>query len=137
MKLFYICSPYSGTKEEIVRNKTYAKELTREILLQNNCAVTPHLYMTDCLDDFDEQERWIGMQAARALLYKCDLVVVGARYGISKGMGEEIERARKYGIPVIYLHVDRRKPEIIEERTVYCNGKEKEQETPQEQSTNV
>ena len=80
-----------------------------EILLQNNCAVTPHLYMTDCLDDFEETERRIGMRAAQHLLYKCDLVVVGAKYGISKGMGEEIKLAKKLGIPVIYLHADRRK----------------------------
>lgn len=121
MKTFYICSPYSGDKEEIIRNETYAKELTREILLQGNCAVTPHLYMTDCLDDFEETERRIGLRAAQHLLYKCDLVVVGAKYGISKGMSEEVKLAKKLGIPVIYLHVDRRKPETVEERTVYCN----------------
>ena len=55
MKLVYICSPYRAADEATLqRNIDYARELTREILLKGEAAVTPHLYMTQCLNEADE-----------------------------------------------------------------------------------
>lgn len=106
MKLIYICSPYRATDSDTLkRNIEYAKELTRIELLRGECPVTPHLYMTQCLDDGIERERKIGLAAGTDILRRCDAVCVGAKYGISMGMKAEIELASKIGIPILYDEV--------------------------------
>lgn len=103
MNVYYICSRYRGKdKAEVEKHIQYARDLTREALLHGHCAIAPHLYMTDCLNDSDPSERMLGLEAAFELLGKCDAVVVGQRYGISKGMAAEIEHAKKLNLPVIY-----------------------------------
>lgn len=103
MSIYYICSRYRGKdKTEIDRHIQYAKDLTREALLHGHCAVTPHLYMTDCLNDSDPDERMLGLEAALELLEKCDAVIVGKKYGISEGMAAEIAEAKVLNIPVLY-----------------------------------
>ena len=50
VKLIYICSPYRAENETILqRNIDYARELTRNALLQGGVPVATHLYMTQCL----------------------------------------------------------------------------------------
>ena len=100
-KVIYICSPYRAKdKTEADRNVEYAKELTRKVLLERNVPVTPHLYMTQCLDDSDEQERRIGLDAGQQILGKCDEILVGCRHGISEGMRAEIIIAASKGIKI-------------------------------------
>lgn len=41
--LVYVCSPYRGDTE---RNIAYAKELTRKVLVYGYTPITPHLYLT-------------------------------------------------------------------------------------------
>lgn len=104
MKLVYICSPYRAADEETLRrNIEYARELTREALLRGESPVTVHLYMTQCLDESNEQERNTGLAAGRELIPRCDAVIVGARLGISAGMKAEIDFARRCGVPVQYI----------------------------------
>lgn len=103
--MFYICSPYRGTDKEIERNIKYAQEITREMLLFPDCSIcpiTPHLYITKCLDDSIPAERQKGLEVALELLSKCEAVVVGQKYGISEGMAAEIAEANRKGIPVFY-----------------------------------
>lgn len=52
--LAYICSPFSG---EVARNKAYARELTQDVIRLNLAPITPHLYITECLDDDVIEER--------------------------------------------------------------------------------
>lgn len=104
MRVVYICSPYRAADEETLqRNIEYARELTREALLRGESPMTVHLYMTQCLDESDEQERNTGLAAGRELIPRCDAVIVGARHGISAGMKAEIDFARRCGIPVQYI----------------------------------
>ena len=103
MKLVYICSPYRATDAETLqRNIKYAKTLTRAALLRGECPVTAHLYMTQCLDESIEGERKIGLAAGTEILRRCDLVIVGMKYGISEGMAAEIRRAEENGILIEY-----------------------------------
>lgn len=103
MKLVYICSPYRAEDAETVqRNIEYAKELTRTVLMNGDCPVTPHLYMTLCLDDSVEEERVIGLEAGMELLRRCNRVVVGTKYGISEGMAAEIQCAKDGGMRIEY-----------------------------------
>jgi hypothetical protein len=106
--MYYICSPYRGTKEETAEYVTYAKMLTRDVLLSGHSAVTPHLYIANCLDDTEPKERKVGLSAALEILTKCDAVVVGQKYGISEGMTSEIAQAENLGIPIFYKDTERR-----------------------------
>lgn len=112
MSMYYICSRYRGTKEQIAEHIEYAKELTRETLLYGHCAITPHLYITNCLDDSDPEERQMGLEAALEILGRCDAVVVGMQFGISEGMATEIAEAKRLGIPVFYRDKEERNGEL-------------------------
>ena len=98
----YICSPYRAKDdEEFDRNIEYAQELTRKALDAGLAPITPHLYMTQCLNEDNPKERERGMAAGTELLKGCDLVIAGARYGISEGMGAEIAVADAAGMDVV------------------------------------
>ena len=74
MRTVYICSPYSGDTK---RNKQYARELTA-LAIANGCApITPHLYITECLNDGVQEQRNKGLSVAIRLLQCCDMIYVG------------------------------------------------------------
>ena len=98
----YICSSYRArTEAELDRNIDYAQELTRQALLADIAPITPHLYMTQCLNDKKREERAVGMAAGMQLLKGCDFVIAGIKYGISAGMSREIALADMAGIDVV------------------------------------
>ena len=61
-KLCYVCSPYRGDTE---RNIKYAKELTRLALDNSYVPITPHLYLTQVLDEDDPEQREKGIYPHR------------------------------------------------------------------------
>ena len=96
MKLIYVASPYKGNIE---KNIEYAKEACRYVLNQGNAFFCPHLLYPQILDDNNPEERRLGINIGKEFLAKCDeLWAFGGH--ISHGMFEEIEFARKIGIPV-------------------------------------
>lgn len=102
MKKVYICSPYRAKDgAELDRNIDYAQQLTRQALEVGLAPITPHLYMTQCMDDKKPEERARGMAAGLALLKGCDFVIAGVKYGITEGMDREIYTANMLGIAVI------------------------------------
>jgi hypothetical protein len=87
MKKVYICSPYRAKDgAELDRNIDYAQQLTRQALEAGLAPITPHLYMTQCMDDKKPEERARGMAAGLTLLKGCDFVIAGVKYGITEGM---------------------------------------------------
>lgn len=98
----YICSPYRArTEAELDRNIDYAQEITRRALLAGVVPITPHLYMTQCLNDRKREERAVGMAAGLEILKSCDFVIAGVKYGVSEGMSREITLADACGIDVV------------------------------------
>lgn len=91
-RLVYICSPYRG---EVGRNVQYARELTRVALENGFVPITPHLYLTQAVNDEVPEERERGMAAGKELLKQCRYILIGGKYGISSGMLEEIEVAQE------------------------------------------
>lgn len=133
----YICSPYwAKDGVELDRNIEYAQALTKQALNAGLAPITPHLYMTQCLDDKKPQERAKGIAAGIALLKTCDVVIVGMKYGISEGMSREIQTAERLGIEVVNedrleaykLLYDKQQEEIKAERYAkrnccnFCKG---------------
>ena len=58
MRKVYICSPYRAKDgAELDRNIDYAQQLTRQALEAGLAPITPHLYMTQCMDDKKPEER--------------------------------------------------------------------------------
>ena len=101
MKKAYICSPYrAANATELDRNLAYAREITRQAVEAGFAPITPHLYLTQCLDDKNAEERAQGMAVGAELLTLCDVMFVGDKYGISEGMTSEIALAREHGIRI-------------------------------------
>ena len=104
MKVVYICSPFRAATERLFDNHIeYAQELTRKALLAGLAPITPHLYLTQVLDEDDEKEREMGLSAGEALLLACDALVIGNRHGVSEGMKREIALATLRSIPIIAI----------------------------------
>lgn len=103
-KLIYICSPLRGNYEE---NIAYAELYCRLTLMcfPNVVPIAPHIYFPRFLDDTDEKERKLGMDAGIALLDKCDELWVFGIDNPSDGMRAEIEHAEKRSIPIRDGHV--------------------------------
>lgn len=102
MRKVYICSPYRAKDgAQLDRNIDYAQALTKRALEAGLAPITPHLYMTQCLNEDKPEERAAGMAAGLTLLKSCDFVIVGVKYGISEGMSTEIAAADAAGIEVV------------------------------------
>lgn len=93
--LVYVCSPYRGDTE---RNIKYARKLTWEVLERGYTPITPHLYLTQALNDEIPKERELGLLAGQDLLKHCGYILIGGKYGISEGMQQEIVIAREVGV---------------------------------------
>lgn len=93
-KLCYVCSPYRG---DIERNVAYARKLTKLALDAGLVPITPHLYLTQVLDENNPAQRGIGLTAGLCLLYQCSHILIGVDYGISEGMWNEIKAASRQG----------------------------------------
>ena len=102
MRKVYICSPYrAADSAQLDRNIEYAQALTKQAIEAGLAPITPHLYMTQCLNEDKPEERAAGMAAGLTLLKSCDFVIVGVKYGISEGMSAEIAEADAAGIEVV------------------------------------
>lgn len=102
MQTAYICSPFRAkTAVQLDNNIEYAQWLTKKAIQAELASITPHLYITQVLCDNIEAERAAGLAAGIALLDKCDVLVLGERYGISSGMSAEIEKAKADGIKIV------------------------------------
>ena len=102
MRKVYICSPYrAADSAQLDRNIDYAQALTKQAIEAGLAPITPHLYMTQCLNEGKPEERAAGMAAGLTLLKSCDFVIVGVKYGISEGMSAEIAEADAAGIEVV------------------------------------
>ena len=102
MRKVYICSPYRAKDgAQLDRNIDYAQALTKQAIEAGLAPITPHLYMTQCLNEDKPEERAAGMAAGLTLLKGCDFVIVGVKYGISEGMSAEIAAADAAGIEVV------------------------------------
>lgn len=94
----YICSPYRGNLLRRIRNRRYARRLTKEAVRMGYVPIAPHLYLTQVLDDRRQQEREKGLALGLHLVDLCGTILVGTRYGISDGMKKEMKRAVKNGM---------------------------------------
>ena len=108
MHRVYICSPLGGNVSVNIEN---AKRYARYALECGMAPFIPHFYVL-ILDDRNDKERNLGMNAGLSLLWVCDEVWV---FGdeITEGMKKEICFAEKLNIKVRYISEnDLRKSEV-------------------------
>ena len=120
MIVAYICSPYRASdKKQRKQYDEYVKRLTKMAIDSGIAPVTPHMYITRVLDDDNKEDRAAGLAAGISLLYKCDVLIFGDKYGISEGMHGEIQEAKQHSIPI----VDAEACKSVEDFIKTVNGK--------------
>lgn len=98
-RLVILESPYAG---DINRNVAYARAAMRDCLARGDAPAASHLLYTQpgVLDDGNPWERARGIDAGLAWGKVAEATVVYTDLGISKGMGEGVNRAFAEGRPV-------------------------------------
>ena len=98
--IVFICSPFAG---DIAGNIKRAKGYGR--FAEGVVPVIPHLMYPQFLAEDNPKERQLGIEMGLVLLTKCrELWVFGNQ--ISKGMALEINKAKKYSVPIQYFTTD-------------------------------
>jgi len=100
--LVYICSPFSGNTEGNIKR---ARDFCRFALEKGNIPLAPHLMFPQFMDDSNEKERDMAIFMDIVLMGKCQEVWVLGDL-ISRGMGIEIEKAKKRKQTVRYFNKD-------------------------------
>lgn len=89
MRKVYICSPYRAKDgAELDRNIDYAQQLTRQALEAGLAPITPHLYMTQCMDDKKLEERARGMAAGACAAERLRFCYCGREIRHNRGNGQ-------------------------------------------------
>ena len=97
MKKVYICSPCRGDYENNIQR---AKEYSRAAVEKGVIPVTPHIYLTQFMDDNVPEERELALKIGSELVLGCsELWAFGIDHP-SAGMAAEIELAKAHDIPV-------------------------------------
>ena len=97
MKKVYICSPCRGDYEDNIQR---AKDYSRAAVAKGVIPVTPHIYLTQFMDDNVPEERELALKIGSELVLGCsELWAFGIDHP-SAGMAAEIELAKAHGIPV-------------------------------------
>ena len=99
-RLVIIESPYAG---DVEANVTYARAALADSLRRGEAPIASHLLYTQpgVLDDAVPEERRLGINAGLAWGRVADATVVYVDRGITPGMEQGIERARREGRAVV------------------------------------
>lgn len=95
MKRVYVCAPLGG---DVAANLERAKQYARYVFTCGAAPVVPHFYAL-VLEDGDPEERLLGMQAGRSLLWLCDELWIFGEH-VSAGMREEIQFCQNLGLRI-------------------------------------
>lgn len=101
MRFVVVETPYSGNTTV---NIAYAKECVMDCLKRGEAPFASHLFFTQpaLLDDENDYQRKLGMEAGLAIAEHASATVVYIDLGISPGMTIGIERAYRDERPVEY-----------------------------------
>ena len=97
MKKVYICSPCRGDYENNIQR---AKEYSRAAVEKGVIPVTPHIYLTQFMDDNVPEERELALKIGSELVLGCSELWAFCIDHPSAGMAAEIELAKAHGITV-------------------------------------
>lgn len=103
-KLVILETPFKGkSASDRKQNIKYARLCVRDCLNRGEAPYASHLlYTTGVLNENDKKERRFGINAGFAWKRKAHMTVVYTDRGISKGMQQGIDYAKKIGQKVEY-----------------------------------
>lgn len=103
MKKVYICSPCRGDYENNIQR---AKEYSRAAVEKGVIPITPHIYLTQFMDDNVPEERELALKIGSELVLGCsELWAFGIDHP-SAGMAAEIELAdRLISDPGVHIEI--------------------------------
>ena len=88
-------SPFSAPDiDGLVRNVQYSMLAVRDSLNRDEAPYASHLFYTQMLDDNNQDERQLGMDAGLTICHHAEQTAVYTDYGISRGMEYGIETAK-------------------------------------------
>ena len=95
-------SPFSAPDiDRLVRNVQYTMLAVRDSLNRDEAPYASHLFYTQMLDDNNQDERQLGMDAGLTICHHAEQTAVYTDYGTSRGMQYGIETASTAGRSVI------------------------------------
>lgn len=111
LPMIYVASPFAG---DIAGNIKRANEHCRYVIANQCIPFAPHVFFSGFLNDAIKEERSIGMFLGKEVLKKCSELWAFCDNGEpSEGMCEEIEMAKKLGIPVRYFRKEKPCMDVI------------------------
>jgi hypothetical protein len=104
----FICSPYKETAERTIEDNIHlAKWMCKKAILEGKAPFAPHLIYPLILDDNDSLCRNIGLEAAKQFLRVCEEIWIPMNMLPSRGMEEEIAEARRCGIRIVEININK------------------------------
>lgn len=95
-------SPFSAPDVDgLVRNVQYTMLAVRDSLNRDEAPYASHLFYTQMLDDNNQDERQLGMDAGLTICHHAKQTAVYTDYGTSRGMQYGIETAKSAGRRVV------------------------------------
>lgn len=96
-------SPYRGGEGQWTCDMfSYGLRCLDDSLRRNEAPIASHLLYTLILNDADDDDRALGMEAGWAWYDKAEVCAVYIDNGISEGMQAGIDKAVEQGVPVEY-----------------------------------
>lgn len=96
-------TPYAG---DVAGNTQYARACMADSLRRGEAPFLSHLLYPLVLDDTDATERAQGMMAGYAWMRQADQIVFYTDRGLSAGMAQALEWAKRLGKPVVERRLD-------------------------------
>lgn len=104
IRKIFVSSPLRGNVETNIENaRKYCKKVLDDT---GDIPIAPHVYFTQFLDASNDYENQIALDLGFELLSGCDEIWVFQDNGISEGMKQEIELAKRLEIPIIYTKLE-------------------------------
>lgn len=120
MQFVYVCSRYRGNSlREIFANIDLTLYACRQVIEMGAIPIAPHLYFPRFLDDNNDVERRLGMEAGKRLMKVCkSFYVLTVDQKVSEGMREELDYMTKtLGLEGFYKDLTRQEAEGITKKT--------------------
>lgn len=107
-ELVLVESPYWHSNPlEVIKNVDYLKLCILDCLKRGEFPYASHLFFTQVLDDNNQDERQLGIDAWLAWGAKADKTVIYTDRGISRWMEYGLEHAKKLGRKIEYRTLDK------------------------------
>ena len=105
MKRVILESPWRGN---VARNLGYLNRCLLDSVSRGEAPIASHKIFPGVLDDYEPEQREVGIESGLAWVPVAEKMVVYTDYGISDGMENAMSRARLHNIPIELRKINER-----------------------------